>query len=122
MKIKGSVDVVEAVVSDLNHQTWIPEITTAKISGLPSEYSLGQNYPNPFNPTTEISFSLPKAADVTLEVYNLMGRLVTTLVDSRVEAGHHMVIWKGSGAASGVYFYRLQADEFVASRKMILLK
>ncbi|UCC45582.1 MAG: T9SS type A sorting domain-containing protein, partial [Candidatus Zixiibacteriota bacterium] len=122
MKVKGRVDVVEAVVSDLSHQTWSPEVTTAKSSGLPSEHSLSQNRPNPFNPSTEISFSLPAAADVTLKVYNITGRLVTTLVDGRLEAGRHTVTWDGSDAASGVYFYRFQAAEFVASRKMILLK
>jgi len=80
------------------------------------------NFPNPFNPTTEISFSLPAASHVKLEVYNVMGQKVATLVDGQLEAGEHIVPWDGSDAASGVYLYRLQADNFVDAKKMILLK
>ncbi len=93
-----------------------------KQAEIPLTFSLVQNYPNPFNPTTEISFSLPSAADVKLEIYNIMGQRVTTLVNERLEAGEHIVQWDGSEAASGVYFYRLQTDDFVGTKKMILLK
>ena len=85
------------------------------------------NFPNPFNPTTEISFSLPNAADVKLEVYNIMGQKVVTLVDRFMEAGTHCVTFDsrdGSGKllSSGIYFYRLEAGEFVETKKMVLLK
>jgi hypothetical protein len=83
---------------------------------------LNSNYPNPFNPITEISFSLPSAADVKLEVYNIMGQRVTTLVNERLEAGEHVVKWDGSEAASGVYLYRLTAADYVETRKMMMLK
>ena len=89
---------------------------------LPTEFALHQNYPNPFNPATEISFSLPNAADVKLEIFNIMGQRVATLADQHLEAGNHGVIWDGSHVASGVYFYRLEAGDFVESRKMVLLK
>jgi len=89
---------------------------------LPTEYSLFQNYPNPFNPTTEISFALPTATDVKLEVFNIMGQRVATLIDQRLQAGNHNVVWNGSQVASGIYFYRLDAGDFVESRKMVLLK
>ncbi|RKX26502.1 MAG: hypothetical protein DRP45_03385 [Candidatus Zixiibacteriota bacterium] len=94
---------------------------------LPSGYALEQNYPNPFNPETEISFSLPVSGHARLDVYNIAGRKVATLVDEQLEAGHHSVTWDGrnhSGLAvsSGIYLYRLQAGEFGETRKMMLLK
>jgi PKD repeat protein len=96
----------------------------AKIAGMTSENHrmLHQNRPNPFNPTTEISFSLPEASQVTLEVYNIMGQRVATLVDSYLEAGQHTAIWNGSHAASGIYLYRLKAGAQVETRKMLLMK
>lgn len=96
-------------------------------SRLPATFELSQNYPNPFNPSTEIRFSLAKPSDVTLEVYDIMGRVVATLVNEPRSAGYHKVTWDGRNNAgqtvsSGVYFYRLKAGEFVATKKMVLLK
>ena len=92
----------------------------------PTAVLLG-NFPNPFNPTTEISFSLPNATDVKLDVYNIMGQQVATIVDRFMEAGTHRVIFdgrdgSGRSIASGIYFYRLEAGEFVETKKMVLLK
>lgn len=94
---------------------------------LPEDFVLHQNYPNPFNPVTEISFNLPNAGDVTLEVYNIMGQKVNTLINERFEAGNHSVTWdsrdnNGHSVSSGIYFYRLTTDEFIDTKKMILLK
>lgn len=94
---------------------------------LPTAFDLAQNYPNPFNPTTEIAFAIPNPADVKLEIYNVLGQKVRTLVNERKTTGRYQMIWDGrnnSGVivASGVYFYRLSAGTFVKSRKMILLK
>jgi flagellar hook assembly protein FlgD len=83
---------------------------------------LHQNRPNPFNPTTEIAFSLPEASQVTLEVYNIMGQKVVTLINGYVEAGEHTVIWDGSNVTSGMYLYRLKAGAVDETRKMLLLK
>ena len=96
-------------------------------SNLPTQYSLAQNYPNPFNPTTIIEFGLPTAGDVRLDVFNILGQRVTTLVDQFLPAGVHQVTFNGktdSGRplASGVYFYRLSADGFTESHKMVLVK
>jgi hypothetical protein len=88
----------------------------------PGSFSLAQNYPNPFNPVTEISFSLPLTSDVKLEVYNLLGQVVSTIYQGRLEAGHHTYSWDGSDAVSGVYLYKLTAGDFVETRKMVLLK
>jgi len=93
-----------------------------KQGGIPVTYALSQNYPNPFNPTTGISFTLPQASDVKLEIYNIMGQRVAALVDGHLEAGEHVVQWNASDVASGVYFYRLHAGEFTETRKMMLLK
>ncbi|MCP4634681.1 MAG: T9SS type A sorting domain-containing protein [candidate division Zixibacteria bacterium] len=92
------------------------------IEPLPISYDLSQNYPNPFNPTTTINYQLPKDCDVTLEVYNLLGQRVATLVDGYVGAGYHTVDWNAATYSSGVYFYRLQADNFQQVKKMMLVK
>lgn len=89
---------------------------------LPTVYSLGQNYPNPFNPATEISFALPNAGPVTLVVFNVLGQEVETLVDRQMEAGNHSVSWNAANYSSGVYFYRLNAERFTQTMKMMLLK
>ncbi|MBD3232109.1 MAG: T9SS type A sorting domain-containing protein, partial [candidate division Zixibacteria bacterium] len=88
----------------------------------PSEYGLRGNYPNPFNASTNINFSLPEAGNVSLEVYNLLGQKVATLVNGYVEAGQNTVTWDASYQASGVYFYKLSAGEKVFTRRMTLLK
>jgi PKD repeat protein len=89
---------------------------------LPADFALGQNRPNPFNPATEIAFSLPQAGHVTLHIYNVAGQKVATLVDEVVSAGTHVVQWDASTFSSGVYLYRLQADTFTETKKMVLLK
>lgn len=94
---------------------------------LPTEFELSQNYPNPFNPTTTISFSLPAAGNVSLEVFNVLGQKVRTLVDGDMTAGLHSVEWDGRneggvGVSSGVYFYRIATDNNVETKKMMMLK
>ncbi len=93
----------------------------------PASFSLKQNYPNPFNPVTEISFGLPTSGHTTLEVYDIMGRKVKTLVDGELPAGTHRVVWNslndgGKRVASGVYFYKLSHGDKVIARKMVILK
>jgi hypothetical protein len=105
---------------------WYP--TGVKSDGtVPTEYALNQNYPNPFNPTTNISFALPNKESVRLEVYDILGKLVTTLVDREMGSGTYTVAWdgkdmNGSKLTSGVYFYRLQAGSFSAVKKMVMVK
>ena len=91
-------------------------------AALPGSFVLEQNHPNPFNPTTDISFSLSQAAVVKLEVLNILGQTVATLHEGPLEAGAHSATWDGSSVGSGVYFYRLTADDFTTTRKMMLLK
>jgi len=94
---------------------------------LPKEFGLGQNAPNPFNPSTSISYDLPKACNVHLEIYNVLGQSVKTLTSGYQEAGSQSIIWDGTdhtgnSVASGVYFYRIQAGDFSATKKMMMLK
>jgi hypothetical protein len=89
---------------------------------VPGEYALRQNYPNPFNPSTTIKYELPKASDVRLTVFDLLGREVSVLVNERRDAGVHEVKFDASESSSGVYFFRLKAGDFVQTRKLLLLK
>jgi len=92
------------------------------INGLPANYVLDQNYPNPFNPNTTIEYHLPKSALVNISIYNVLGQQVTTLVNSRQPAGEQKIVFDGSKLSSGVYFYKLQTDDFVQVKKMLLMK
>jgi hypothetical protein len=89
---------------------------------MPKEFRLEQNYPNPFNPTTTIKFALPQSSAVTLKLYDILGRDVATLVDNELEAGEHKVIFDAKDLASGIYFYQIQAEDFVQAKKLTLLK
>jgi hypothetical protein len=89
---------------------------------LPLEFDLGQNYPNPFNPTTTIEFAIPKTSQVSLKIYNNIGEEVATLVSEEKTPGRYSVQWNGRGAASGVYYYRIVAGDFVVTKKLVLLK
>lgn len=93
---------------------------------IPDTYSLSQNYPNPFNPVTKIKFSIPahhpNGAQVTLKIFDILGREVMTLVNEPLQAGVYETTFDGSAFSSGIYFYRLNTDKYTETRKMILLK
>lgn len=116
-----------------------PDVWTFAWIGMPSftnvengtlnelTYSLENNYPNPFNPTTKINFSIAKAGNVKLIVYNTLGQEIATIVNNELQAGSHTAIWNGNNklgkkASSGIYFYRIQSGEFLSTKKMMLLK
>ena len=96
--------------------------------GEATSYALNQNYPNPFNPSTTIEFAVPKASNVTLSIYDASGQLVYKLVNGYYPAGTYRADWNGTIheanqlAPSGVYFYRIQAGDYTASKKMVLMK
>ncbi|MEE9166820.1 MAG: T9SS type A sorting domain-containing protein, partial [Candidatus Neomarinimicrobiota bacterium] len=101
--------------------------TDDDVAQIPSRFALRQNYPNPFNPVTSISFDLPTDGDISLTVYNMLGQKVATLVNEVRTAGSHTVTWDGTtdagiALATGVYLYRIDAGDFGATKKMILLK
>jgi hypothetical protein len=106
---------------------WVPSGVVEQTSAeIPQHYELSQNYPNPFNPSTKIEYSLQKPGMVTLKVYDLLGREVTTLVNTYQVAGSYSIQFNSNqnavSVASGIYFYRIESGSFVASKKMILLK
>ena len=88
----------------------------------PESFFMSQNFPNPFNPVTTIRFGLPGEADVRLEIFDVTGRRVATLVDGPLGAGTHNIEWNARRAASGIYFYRITAGSFSQTNKMILLR
>lgn len=94
---------------------------------LPNNFSLSQNYPNPFNPTTLIQYALKENVNVKITVYDILGRVVKTLVNEYQDAGYKSVMWdglneKGNHVSSGLYIYKIEAGNFVDSKKMLLLK
>lgn len=108
-------------VDNLEIQSVISDVENVD-SDIPTDFSLSQNYPNPFNPATTINFGLPADSRVSLKVYDTIGQEVATIVNSNLKAGYHTYNWDASRLASGVYIYRIEADNFVQSRKMMLLK
>ena len=100
----------------------VQALEVAETEGVPAAYQLSQNFPNPFNPTTQIQFAVPHAGRVVLTVFDLLGREETTLVDTEVPAGTYTVTWDASNTASGMYFYRLRAGDFVDTKRMLLLR
>ena len=91
-------------------------------SATPIKYSLEQNYPNPFNPSTKIKFSVQKESNVNLSIYNILGELVSTLVDEKMKEGYYEYEFNASKLASGVYIYRIKTEDFVETKKMVLMK
>lgn len=106
----------------IGHATTLVTAITERRQEVPQDFMLLQNYPNPFNPGTTIKYELPRASLVSLQVYDILGREVSVLVNERKDPGVHEVSFDGSNLASGVYFYRLQTENFVSSKKFILMK
>ena len=92
------------------------------IDEIPYAYALFSNYPNPFNAATTIKYNLPNSADVTIEIYDILGRRVKTLVQGEQQAGYHQVTWNAPDKSSGIYFYQIQAGDFIETKRMLLLK
>ncbi|MCJ7577584.1 MAG: T9SS type A sorting domain-containing protein [candidate division Zixibacteria bacterium] len=117
VKSDGSVDTTDV--------RWIEGSTEEESK--PTTFLLSQNYPNPFNPVTNFKFSLPKASHVKIEIFNILGQKVKTLVDEDMKAGSFVVDWDGKDqrgveVSSGIYFYRMIAEDFSSVKRMVLLK
>jgi hypothetical protein len=91
-------------------------------SVMPEKYILSQNYPNPFNPATVINYSIPVTGNVKIDVFDLLGRKIKTIVNEEKSAGTYIVKFDASFLSSGVYFYRLQVGNFVSTKKMVIMK
>jgi hypothetical protein len=116
------VEVVEGVGSSQVGWVLTGSFLEGDLSDLPCEFALLSNYPNPFNAQTVIEYQLPVSSSVKLEVYNLLGNKVTTLVDGEQEAGYKSVTWDASGVSSGIYFYKLSAGDYTEAKRMMLVK
>ncbi len=129
LRVNGQATVEEFTMGASGERTFVGTLTLkgGGSGAVPTQYALDQNYPNPFNPETTISFEIPVEAHVRLEVFNILGEKVTTLVDENRSAGSYSVKWNGrtddgTPVSSGIYFYRLDAGEYVKSMKMTLMK
>ncbi|MCK5704289.1 MAG: T9SS type A sorting domain-containing protein, partial [Cyclobacteriaceae bacterium] len=133
--VQGLIPPINIDLSELNMNLpsfYIPGLITrlnsAKVTSveeelyIPDEIILSQNYPNPFNPSTTIKFSLPSPGFATLKIYNTLGEEVAVLLNNELSTGTYEVEWNANGLPSGVYFYHLQTDGFVETKKMLLLK
>jgi hypothetical protein len=97
-------------------------LNVAQRLGIPAEFALDQNYPNPFNPSTSIDFALPRQEQVTLDVFNVLGQKVATLVKGTLPPGYYTERFEGAGMASGIYFYRMNAGQLTFLKKMLMIK
>jgi hypothetical protein len=128
VRVIGSSGGIEVARSRFTIGTGLITDVTKQKPEIPTEYNLSQNYPNPFNPSTLINFDLPKQSAVTLEIYDVLGQKVRTLVNGEtMDPGYYKVTWNGtnqygSPVSSGIYFYRIVANKFTSLKKMMFLK
>ena len=113
----GNMTIESIIVSDIEGNA----ISASSVI-VPSTYALESAYPNPFNPVTTLNFSLPESQEVILQVYNLQGKVIETLINDNMEAGYHTLQWNADNHASGVYFVKMVAGEFVNTQKLMLVK
>ena len=121
----GSVNVIWE--DSLNGKIQLFGIGASVITGVKDNrntmtYHLFQNYPNPFNPSTTIKYQIPKESNVTIKIYDVLGREVSTLLNTEQKVGEHEVEWNANGFASGIYFYQIKAKNFIDTKKMLLIK
>jgi hypothetical protein len=115
----GSMTVYQSETISYNELN-VTGLKNSKI--IPDKFVLEQNYPNPFNPSTIIKYQIPKQEFVSLKVFDALGNEVATLVNDEQQAGSHNVNFNSAGLASGIYFYKIQAGNFIATKKMVLMK
>ena len=102
-------------------------LSTADVSFIPKEYRLYDAFPNPFNPITNLGYDIPKKGHVSILIYDMLGRQVKTLLNQTQDAGYKSVIWDatnnyGKPVSAGIYLYQIQAEEYISTKKMVLLK
>ena len=118
-----STEIVEMYNNDKGAANFLGTVKLNEgIKVVPTEFAIHQNYPNPFNPTTQINYSLPKSSFVSLKVYDVLGREVATLVNQTQNNGSYNISFNANNLASGVYFYKLEAGDFISIKKMLLVK
>ncbi|MFQ5584123.1 MAG: FlgD immunoglobulin-like domain containing protein, partial [Calditrichia bacterium] len=125
--VKVTSNDVNTPIVDIPVSLTVTVVGIEDVAALPTTFDVSPNYPNPFNPTTKIKYQLPQNSDVKLVIYNVLGQKVRTLLNSKVEAGYHEVVWDGRSdvggqVATGIYIYRFEAGDFQKTMKMILMK
>jgi hypothetical protein len=110
------IDVANAVIQQISGDN------LEHVNAVPQEFKLYQNYPNPFNPSTSIKFDIPKESNVKLIVYDVLGKVVQTMLDGNVRPGTYELVFDGTNLASGIYYYRIETIEFSNVKKMVLIK
>ena len=110
------------IVSTVSRSVWPQTVDISEPIKLPISFNLEQNYPNPFNPTTTISYSIPVTSFITLKVYDILGREVTTLINEEKPAGTYNLNFNASNLTSGVYFYKMKAGEYASTKRMVLIR
>jgi hypothetical protein len=120
-------DAFDSALVIVLHGKGVHSLGTDGFGNLPTEYMLHQNYPNPFNPTTVIKYDLPEGRSTVIQVYDILGKQIRTLIKGHEEAGFKTKVWDGTDdlgrpVSAGVYLYQIQAGEFNQTRKMLLLK
>ncbi|MEE9450635.1 MAG: ethylbenzene dehydrogenase-related protein [Ignavibacteriaceae bacterium] len=133
----GTVDFVHEIFDNVGHDHWMDGVdgtvytldfsNIVSVNGqsgdqLPETYALSQNYPNPFNPITSISYAIPQNSYVSLKVFDVLGNEVQNLVNEKQDAGNYTVTFNANGITSGIYFYQLETENFVTTKKMVLMK
>ena len=113
---------IDYIPEDLGPDETLVDSEVESSGATPADFVLEQNYPNPFNPTTTINYSLPTSDYVTFSIYNTAGVEVARLIDGFQTAGGHQITWNAEGFASGLYFYKLQAGNLSATKKLLLQK
>jgi len=112
-----------SAITDTSGSYQLDVVTSVKPpDNLPTKFELEQNYPNPFNPSTTIGYDIPEREHVILTIYDVLGRLVKTLVNAEISSGHYEVHFDASRLSSGLYFYRLQAGTYVQTKKLTVVK
>ena len=115
------IDLEGDIPSWENNQLYMVESLTEAIP-IPEAFSLDRAYPNPFNPVTTLSFALPEDIEVSIIIYDIQGRVVTTLISGTMQSGYHRAIWDANHYSSGLYFVQMIAGEYVKTRKLMLVK
>ncbi|MEO6694556.1 MAG: DNRLRE domain-containing protein [Ignavibacteria bacterium] len=118
----GSGDFWDSTRRPVLQVTYSPVVIKTVSNEIPSQYVIYQNSPNPFNPVTNIKFDIPKKSFTRIEVFDILGRNVETLVNETIDAGSYSLSWSGDNFSSGEYFYRIVSDDFIETKRMTLLK
>ena len=113
----GELQIMNNLLSD-----WSGNGISASLNIIPDTYILESAYPNPFNPTTTLNFSLPIETKVSLSIYNIQGREIISLIQSKLDAGYHFVVWNADNHSSGIYFVQMIAGDYIHTQKIMLVK